>query len=62
LRYDPDSGLDTADSLSDEDRETIVEIARQSLVRFQPKPESEAGTESPTEAKPKPQAALEEKT
>jgi len=32
--------LDTADTLSDEDRETIIQIARQSLARFQPKPES----------------------
>jgi F-type H+-transporting ATPase subunit alpha len=31
--------LDTADALSDEDRETIIQIARQSLARFQPKPE-----------------------
>ena len=30
--------FDTADKLSDEDRETIIEIARQSLARFQPKP------------------------
>jgi hypothetical protein len=27
--------LDTAEKLSDEDRETIIEIARQSLARFQ---------------------------
>ena len=52
--------LDTADKLSDEDRKTIVEIARQALARFQPKPEagaSRAGTrakpEVQTEAKPK---------
>ena len=32
--------LDTAEKLSDEDRETIIEIARKSLARFQPKPES----------------------
>jgi F0F1-type ATP synthase alpha subunit len=32
--------LDTADALSDEDRETIIQIARKSLARFQPKPES----------------------
>jgi F-type H+-transporting ATPase subunit alpha len=31
--------LDTAEKLSDEDRETIVHIARASLDRFQPKPE-----------------------
>jgi len=33
--------LDTAEKLSDEDRETIIHIARQSLARFQPKPEPE---------------------
>ncbi len=32
--------LDTAEELSDEDRETIIQIARNSLARFQPKPES----------------------
>jgi F-type H+-transporting ATPase subunit alpha len=33
--------LDSADSLSDEDRETMVDIARQALEAFQPKPEAE---------------------
>jgi F-type H+-transporting ATPase subunit alpha len=33
--------LDTAEKLSDEDRETIIQIARKSLARFQPKPEPE---------------------
>jgi len=33
--------LDTADKLSDEDREAIIEIARQALAAFSPKPESE---------------------
>ncbi len=32
--------LETADKLSDEDRKTIVELARQSLAPFQPRPES----------------------
>jgi F-type H+-transporting ATPase subunit alpha len=32
--------LDTADKISDEDREVILEIARQALAGFQPKPES----------------------
>ena len=32
--------LDTADKLSDDDRETIVQIARKSLARFQPKAEA----------------------
>jgi F-type H+-transporting ATPase subunit alpha len=33
--------LDTAEILSDEDRETIIQIASKSLARFQPKPEPE---------------------
>ena len=45
--------LDTADSLSDADREAIVEITRQALDGFQPEPEPEAGKE----ANPKPEAA-----
>ena len=34
--------FNTADTLSDEDRATIVQIARNALIRFQPKPESNA--------------------
>jgi F-type H+-transporting ATPase subunit alpha len=34
--------LGSADKLTDEDRKTIVEIARQALAPFQPKPEPEA--------------------
>src|SRR5580658_9853823 len=34
--------LSTAERLSAEDRETIIQIARKSLVRFQPKPEPES--------------------
>jgi F-type H+-transporting ATPase subunit alpha len=41
--------LDTAGKLSDEDRQTIIEIARKSLARFQPEPEVQ------TDAKPKPE-------
>ncbi|MFC1637268.1 F0F1 ATP synthase subunit alpha, partial [Planctomycetota bacterium] len=33
--------LDTAEKLSNEDRETIIQIARNSLARFQPEPEPE---------------------
>ena len=33
--------FETADKLSDEDRKTIIEIARQALAPFQPKPEPE---------------------
>ena len=46
--------FETADKLSDEDRKTIIEIARKALARFQPKPESkpEAGRSERSEAKP----------
>jgi F-type H+-transporting ATPase subunit alpha len=33
--------LDTADKLSDEDRQAIIEMARKALARFQPKPKPE---------------------
>jgi F-type H+-transporting ATPase subunit alpha len=48
--------LDTADKLSDEDRKTIIQIARKSLVPFQPKPEPEAKPEVKTEVKSKPES------
>jgi F-type H+-transporting ATPase subunit alpha len=35
--------LELADKLSDEDRSTIVDIARQALLPFQPKPKAKAG-------------------
>jgi F-type H+-transporting ATPase subunit alpha len=44
--------FDTAKKLSDEDRKTVIEIARKALERFQPKPEAKAPT-VPV-AKPKP--------
>jgi F-type H+-transporting ATPase subunit alpha len=63
--------LETATKLGDEDRKTIVDIARTSLARFQPKPEtkpeakaepkpeSESKPKARTEVTPKPRAALE---
>ena len=67
--------LDTADKLSDEDRETIVQIARKSLARFQPKPEaktepksnesapeSQSNTEPKSESKPELKPEPEQKT
>ena len=47
--------LDTAEQLSDEDRETIIEIARKSLEGFQPRPEPEGEPEALTEIKPRPE-------
>ncbi|MBN1852222.1 MAG: alternate F1F0 ATPase, F1 subunit alpha [Pirellulales bacterium] len=40
--------LDTAEKLSDEDRETIIEITRKALARFQAKPESAGEVTSDT--------------
>jgi F-type H+-transporting ATPase subunit alpha len=54
--------LDTADKLSDEDRKTIVEIARKSLAGFQPKPDTKSEPEQQTVEKSKPQAAVGPKT
>jgi F-type H+-transporting ATPase subunit alpha len=60
--------FDTAEKLSDEDRATIVQIARNALARFQPKPESkpEAKPQSKPEAKaetaPKPESKPEAQT
>jgi F-type H+-transporting ATPase subunit alpha len=44
--------LVTADTLSDEDRKTITEIARKSLAPFQPKPEPKP--DAKVEPKPEP--------
>ncbi|HWJ20452.1 MAG TPA: hypothetical protein VNR65_17175, partial [Geobacterales bacterium] len=55
--------FDTAETLSDEDRATIVEIARNALARFQPKPESKpkAKPQSKPEAKAEPTPEPESK-
>ena len=59
--------LETAGDLSDEDRKTIIEIARLALAHFQPKPETRLGREAgpkpehsqpKTDARPKPETAL----
>ena len=52
-----------SDKLSDEDRETIIQVARKSLARFHPKPEPESKPEVQTEVKPtpKPEAQAEPK-
>jgi F-type H+-transporting ATPase subunit alpha len=48
--------FETAPKLSDEDKNTVVEIARKALVHFQAKPEAkpEAKTTAQVEAKPEP--------
>ena len=53
--------LDTAEELGDSDRETIVQIARKSLARFQPKPETKAKPEVQRNGKPEPKAEPEGK-
>lgn len=60
--------LDTTDKLSDADRKTIIEIARQALISFHPKPKAKAEAkaepqaEAQTEVKAKPKATGKEKT
>ena len=54
--------LDTADNLSDEDRDTIIEIARKALEAFLPKPESKSKPEQGAENQPKPEAKAEPKS
>jgi F-type H+-transporting ATPase subunit alpha len=53
--------LDTADKLSDADRETIIQIATKSLARFQPKPEAQAEPKAEAKAELKPRAKAEPK-
>ena len=63
--------FESADKLSDEDRNTIIEIARQALAPFQPKPDAKADQKpgprpspnpsprrSPSNLNPKPQPSL----
>ena len=45
--------FESADRLSDGDRNTIIEIARQALAPFQPKPDAKADQKLASEAKPK---------
>jgi F-type H+-transporting ATPase subunit alpha len=62
--------FETAAKLEDEDRKTIIELARKSLAPFQPKPEAKAEPKPKTEnkagprtqVKPEPVAALKEKS
>jgi F-type H+/Na+-transporting ATPase subunit alpha len=70
---DVSTRFETAGSLSNEDRRTIIEIARHALARFQPKPESnpehqveldpEGGSKpnASTETKPRPEAEVKPK-
>jgi F-type H+-transporting ATPase subunit alpha len=51
--------FENADKLSDDDRNTIIQIARQALTPFQPKPDANGGSEP--EAKPDSKLALEYK-
>ena len=47
--------LDIADKLSDEDRETIIDIARKALAQFQPKLEQKQETKEDTKSEAKPE-------
>ena len=46
--------LDSAEKLSDEDRETIIEIARKALEEFSPEPDFKSEPEQENAAQPKP--------
>ncbi len=54
--------FESANQLSDEDRKTIIDLARQSLVPFQPKPEAKPEPNQQTEKKPGPEAKDENKS
>jgi len=51
--------LDTADKLSDEDRKSIIEVARLALVPFQPKSEAKSEAKPDVESKPEVEAKPE---
>jgi F-type H+-transporting ATPase subunit alpha len=53
--------FESADKLSDEDRKTITEIARQALARFQPKPKTKPAAEAVPDANTAPKAEAEAK-
>jgi F-type H+-transporting ATPase subunit alpha len=54
--------FETGDKLSDEDREIIVEIARQALAGFQPKPEANPEAEPGLNSEPQSRREVAEKT
>jgi F-type H+-transporting ATPase subunit alpha len=54
--------LVAAKDLSDEDRETIIQIARKSLAPFQPKPEPDSKPEVQRGDRPAPKPEPEEKS
>jgi len=51
--------LDTADKLSDEDRKSIIEVARLALIPFQPKSEAKSEAKPDVESKPEVEAKPE---
>ena len=54
--------LDSADKLSDEDRETIIKIARKTLEEFSLEPDFKSEPEQQTEVQPNPEAVSESST
>src|SRR5471030_1290974 len=54
--------FDSADKLSDEDRATVIQIARNALAPFQPRPEPDSRPEAQTEVERKPKVVLKEKS
>jgi F-type H+-transporting ATPase subunit alpha len=51
--------FETAEKLSDEDRKSIIEIARRALIDFQPKPEAKTEAKDESNTKPEPKPKLE---
>jgi F0F1-type ATP synthase alpha subunit len=51
--------LDSAEKLSDADREMIIQIARKALEEFSPEPDSKPEPEQKTDGQPKPEAKAE---
>jgi F-type H+-transporting ATPase subunit alpha len=54
--------FETAEKLSDEDRKSIIEIARKVLIDFQPKLEAKPEDKVESQTKPEPKPKLEIKT
>jgi F-type H+-transporting ATPase subunit alpha len=53
--------LETADALSDEDRETVIRVARNALADFTPKPDAKPKPKLEAKAEPKPEANAKSK-
>jgi len=63
IPVDVSARFDTADNLSGEDRKAIIEIARQALVAYLPKPEAKPNApDQKSDKKPEPEAKIANKS